>query len=182
LKTKKTLFCWKKLAADISLLQLINNKIEINSLELVGISANLNRDTKAIFNFDYIIKAFAPEKNKSDSPPMQFSVEEIKLDRIQFKYTDAVTKNNLYANLKHFETKIKTFDLNEMSFEIPKAKINGLKLKLKQGLVQISNATKVAAIKNEPESILKLKLGEIDLAKLISIMKVKKPNYRLIFI
>jgi hypothetical protein len=56
---------------------------------------------------------------------MQFSVEEIKLDRIQFKYTDAVTKNNLYANLKHFETKIKTFDLNEMSFEIPKAKING---------------------------------------------------------
>jgi hypothetical protein len=112
---------------------------------------------------------------------MQFSVEEIKLDRIQFKYTDAVTKNNLYANLKHFETKIKTFDLNEMSFEIPKAKINGLKLKLKQG-VQISNATKVAAIKNEPESILKLKLGEIDLAKLISIMKVKKPNYRLIFI
>jgi hypothetical protein len=67
-----------------------------------------------------------------------------------------------------------------MSFEIPKAKINGLKLKLKQGLVQISNATKVAAIKNE--SILKLKLGEIDLAKLISIMKVKKPNYRLIFI
>jgi hypothetical protein len=32
----------------------------------------------------------------------------------------------------------------------------------------------VAAIKNEPESILKLKLGEIDLAKLISIMKVKK--------
>jgi hypothetical protein len=97
---------------------------------------------------------------------MQFSVEEIKLDRIQFKYTDAVTKNNLYANLKHFETKIKTFDLNEMSFEIPKAKINGLKLKLKQGLVQISNATKVAAIKNEPESILKLKLGEIDLAKI----------------
>ncbi|MFV8353797.1 translocation/assembly module TamB domain-containing protein [Flavobacterium sp. XS2P14] len=164
---KDTLFAGEKLAADISLLQLINNKIEINSLELVGISANLNRDTKAIFNFDYIIKAFAaPEKQKSDSPPMQFSVEEIKLDRIQFKYTDAVTKNNLYATLKHFETKIKIFDLNEMSFEIPKAKINGLKLKLKQGLVQISNATKVAAIKNEPESILKLKLGEIDLAKI----------------
>jgi hypothetical protein len=56
-----------------------------------------------------------PEKTKSDSPPMQFSVEEIKLDRIQFKYTDAVTKNNLYANLKHFETKIKTFDLNKIS-------------------------------------------------------------------
>ncbi|MGZ9736745.1 translocation/assembly module TamB domain-containing protein [Flavobacterium sp. GNP002] len=164
---KDTLFAGEKLAADISLFQLINNKVEINSLELIGISANLNRDSKAIFNFDYIIKAFAsPEKQKSDSPPMQFSVEEIMLDRIQFNYTDAVTKNDIYANLKHFETKIKTFDLNEMNFEIPKAKINGLQFKLKQGLLQISNATKVAAIKNEPESILKLKLGEIDLAKI----------------
>ena len=164
---KDTLFAGEKLAANISLLQLINNKIEINSLELVGISANLNRDDKAVFNFDYILKAFSsPKQQKKDSPPMQFSVEEIKLDRIQFKYTDAVTKNNLYANLKHFETRIKTFDLNEMNFEIPKAKINGLRFKLKQGIVQISNATKVAAIKNEPESILKLKLGEIDLAKI----------------
>lgn len=164
---KDTLFAGEKLAANISLLQLINNKIEINSLELVGISANLNRDQKAVFNFDYILKAFSsPKQQKKDSPPMQFSVEEIKLDRIQFKYTDAVTKNNFYANLQHFETRIKTFDLNEMNFEIPKAKINGLRFKLKQGLVQISNATKVAAIKNEPESILKLKLGEIDLAKI----------------
>jgi hypothetical protein len=45
-------------------LQLINNKIEINSLELVGISANLNRDTKAIFNFDYIIKDLLRQKTK----------------------------------------------------------------------------------------------------------------------
>lgn len=164
---KDTLFAGEKLAADISLFQLINNKVEINSLELVGISTHLNRDSKAVFNFDYILKAFAsPEKQKSDSPPMQFSVAEIMLNRVQFKYTDAVTKNDIYANLKHFETKIKTFDLNEMNFEIPKAKINGLKFKLKQGLVQISNATKMAAIKNEPESILKLKLGEIDLAKI----------------
>lgn len=164
---KDTLFAGEKLAADISLFQLINNKVEINSLELVGISANLNRDSKAVFNFDYIIKAFAsPKKQDSDSAPMQFSVEEIELDRIKFNYTDAVTKNDIYANLKHFETKIKTFDLNEMNFEIPKAKINGLQIKIKQGLVQISNATKVAATKNAPESILKLKLGEIDLARI----------------
>ena len=164
---KDTLLAGQKLAADISLLQLMNNKIEINSLELEGITANLNRDTKAVFNFEYIFKAFAsPEKQKSDSPPMQFSVEEIKLDRIKFNYNDAVTKNDLNANLNHFETTVKTFDLDQMIFEIPKAKINGLRFKLKQGLVQISNKTKVAAIKNAPESILKLKLGEIDFAKI----------------
>jgi hypothetical protein len=164
---KDTLLAGEKLSADISLFQLINNKIEINSLELEGITANLNRDSKAVFNFEYIFKAFAsPEKQKSDSPPMQFSVEKIKLDRIKFNYNDAVTKNDLNANLNHFETTIKTFDLDQMIFEIPKAKINGLRFKLRQGLVQISNKTKVAAVKNAPESILKLKLGEIDLAKI----------------
>ncbi|MFV7236883.1 translocation/assembly module TamB domain-containing protein [Flavobacterium sp. ZB4R12] len=164
---KDTLFAGEKLAVDISLLQLMNNKVEINSVEMEGILANLNRDSKAVFNFEYIVKAFAsPEKQKSDTPPMQFSVEEIKLDRIKFNYTDAVTKNNIIANLNHFETRIRTFDLDKMNFEIPKAKINGLKFKLRQGLVQISNATKVAAAKNTPESILKLKLGEIDFAKI----------------
>ena len=164
---KDTLFAGEKLAADISLFELLSNKVEINSLELVGVSANLNRDSKAIFNFDYILQAFAsPKKQRSDSPPMEFSVGEIRLDRIQIRYTDAVTKNDIYANLKHFETKIKTFDLNKMNFEIPKAKINGLKFKSKQGLVQISKATKIAAVRNEPETILKLKLGEIDRAKI----------------
>jgi hypothetical protein len=164
---KDTLLAGKKLAIDISLLQLMSNTVEINSAQLEDITAHINRDEKAVFNFDYIVKAFAsPEKQKSDSPPMQFSVEEIILDRIKFNYTDAVTKNEVYANLNHFETRIKTFDLDQMSFEVPKAKINGLKFQLKQGLVQISHATKVAAIKNEPESILKLKLGEIDLSKI----------------
>ncbi|MFE3848664.1 translocation/assembly module TamB domain-containing protein [Flavobacterium sp. LB3P45] len=164
---KDTLLAGERLAADISLLQLINNKIEISSLELEGITTNLNRDAKAVFNFEYIFKAFAsPEKQKSDSPPMQFSVEEIKLDRIKFNYNDAVTKNDLNANLNHFETTVKTFDLDQMNFEIPKAKINGLKFKLKQGIVQISNKTKVAAAKNAPDAILKLKLGEIDLSKI----------------
>lgn len=164
---KDTLFAGEKLSVDISLLQLMNNKVEINSVHLEGITAHLNRDSKAVFNFDYIIDAFAsPEKQKTDSPPMQFSVEKIKLDRIRFKYNDFVTKNNLYANLNHFETNIKTFDLDKMNFEIPKAKINGLKFRLQQGIVQISNTTKAAVIKNESESILKLKLGEIDLAKI----------------
>ncbi|MBP6180585.1 translocation/assembly module TamB domain-containing protein [Flavobacterium sp.] len=164
---KDTLLAGKRLAVDISLLQLINNKIEINSLELEDITANLNKDSKAVFNFEYIFKAFSsPEKQKSDSPPMQFSVAEIKLDRIKFNYNDAVTKNDLNAKLNHFETSIKTFDLDQMNFEIPKAKINGLRFKLKQGLVQISNKTKLAVAKNAPESILKLKLGEIDLSKI----------------
>ena len=164
---KDTLFAGKKLALDISLFQLMNNKVEINSVQLEGITAHLNRDSNSVFNFDYIVKAFAsPEKQKSDSPPMQFSVQEIKLDRIQFKYDDLITKNNIYAYLNNFQTNIKTFDLTNMNFEIPKAKINGLKFKFKQGIVESSKSNESSSKKNEPESILKLKLGEIDFAKI----------------
>lgn len=160
---KDTLLAGEKLAVDISLLQLMNNKVEINSMQLEGITTHLNRNSNGIFNFDYIVKAFAsPEKQKANSKPMQFSVEEIQLDRIQFKYTDAISKNNISANLNHFETLLKTFDLEQMNFEIPKAKMKGLKFKLKQGLVQ----TKGITTKNTSETALKLKLGEIDLSKI----------------
>ena len=72
---KDTLFAGEKLAADISLFELISNKVEINSLELVGISANLNRNSKAVFNFDFIVQAFAsPKKQNIESTPMKFSV------------------------------------------------------------------------------------------------------------
>ena len=56
---KDTLFAGEKLAADISLFELLSNKVEINSLELVGVSANLNRDSKAIFNFEFTFKGDA---------------------------------------------------------------------------------------------------------------------------
>ena len=163
---KDTLFAGEKLAVNISVLKLIDNKIEINSVQLEGITAKLSRDAQAVYNFDYILNAFAsPEQKKSDSPPMEFSVSEIKLDRIRFKYSDAITKNYLYTNLNHFETKIKIFDLDQMNFEIPKAKINGLHFKLKQGLAQKSDNDAVPTNKTT-QPVLKLKLGEIDFAKI----------------
>ena len=134
---KDTLLAGEKIAVDLSLFQLMNNKIEIKAIELKGITAHLNRGSNAVFNFDYILKAFAsPKKPKDDTTPMEFSVEEIKLDEIKLKYADAIAKNDLNVTLNHFETKIKTFDLDQMNFEIPKAKVKGLKLKLKQGLGQ----------------------------------------------
>lgn len=162
---KDTLLAGKKLAIDISLFKLIDNTVQINSAQLEDITVNINRNKKAVFNFDYIIKAFAsPKKPKVNSAPMQFSIDEINLDHVKLKYTDAVSNNDLYVNLNHFDTRIKTFDLDKMNFEIPKAKVDGLKFRLKQGLVQTSNET--AAVKNTPKSILNLKLGEIDLSKI----------------
>ena len=163
---KDTLLAGEKLAIDISLFQLLNNKVEINSLEIEGISSNLKRDAKGIFNFDYIIKAFtAKEKpKKEDSTPLQFSLGEINLNRIKVNYKDALSKDYFYINLKHFNTAIETFDLDKMNFEVPKITINGLELKLKQGLAKTTNKT--IPDKGSSKIPLKLQLGEIDFRKL----------------
>lgn len=159
---KDTLLSANKLAVDINMFQLINNKIEINSIDFQGITANINRDSASIFNFDYIIKAFSsPNNQKPNTSPMTFSLGKINLDTITLRYTDAFSKNKLYIKLNHLQTRIKTFDLEAMDFEVPKIKINGLNLKLKQGIVQNNNQEN-----STPQTSYKLQLGEIDLSKI----------------
>lgn len=159
---KDTLLSAHTLAVDISMFQLINNKIEINSIDFQGITANINRDSTSVFNFDYIINAFSsPDNQDPDTTPMTFSLEKINLDTINLKYKDAFSKNDLYIKLQHLETRIKTFDLEKMDFEVPKIKIKGLTLKFKQGITQTTTQAD-----NAPQSTYKLLLGEIDLSKI----------------
>ena len=118
-QTKKVLLSAKKLKVDISLLELINNKIEINSVVLNQVAANIHRDEVGVFNFDYIIKAFATsEKPKNQSSPTVFSIDKINLDKIKFNYIDDVSKSKLAINIDHFDTKIKTFDSQKQLIEI----------------------------------------------------------------
>ncbi|TRX43017.1 translocation/assembly module TamB domain-containing protein [Flavobacterium restrictum] len=164
---KDTLLSGKLLAVDISLLQLVNNKIQINSIALEGITSYLNRDKKGIFNFDYLTKAFAtPDDPKDTSTPMVLSIDKIDLNQIKINYNDALSHNEASVVLKHFDTRIKTFDLDAMSFDVPKFKINGLQLKIKQGLLtKAVTATQQSQSKTATPD-LKLKLGEIELKKI----------------
>lgn len=166
---KDTLLAGEKLAVDISLFKLISNEVEINSIDLKGIVANVKRDKDSVFNFDYIIKAFASaDEPKKDSKPMKFSIGKVTLDNIRVTFDDAITKNDLNVNLTHFDTRIRNFDLDKMDFEIPKITLDGLKLKLNQGaLIQeiAQNTVEVAddAVQS-PE--LKLRLDKINLSNI----------------
>ncbi len=54
-----TLLAGDELAVDISFFELFDNKIELNSVNLQGVTANISRDKNAVFNFDYILKALS---------------------------------------------------------------------------------------------------------------------------
>ena len=166
-QNKDTLFAGDTLAVNLSLLQLINNKVAINTIDLSGITAHIKKDSNGTFNFDYILKALASQDiQKTDSAPMEFSVDEIQLDRINFRYSDAVSKNEIATYLNHFKTTIKTFDLNEMNFDVPKIKISGLQFKLNQGVASVKKTSATATENNAAEKPLKLKFGDIDLGKI----------------
>lgn len=164
-ENKDTLLAGTKLSVDISLLKLIDNVVELNSVELEGITATISRDKNANFNFDYIIKAFASNKKvDTTATPMEFSIDKINLDNVKFKFNDKVTGNNITANITHFDTRIKTFDLNKMNFYIPKAKLNGLKFILKQGVPIVQN--KVVTKNSTSQNNLKIKINDLDLANI----------------
>lgn len=161
-----TLLAGTKLSVDISLIKLFNNVVELNSIDLQGITATISRDEKSTFNFDYIIKAFASDKKvDTTTTPMEFLIDKVNLDNVKFKFNDAISGNFIVAKITHFDTRVKTFDLNEMNFEIPKAKLNGLNLKLKQ-VNPIAQNT-VSTKKTSSENDLKIKINELDLSKIV---------------
>lgn len=160
---KDTLLAGKKIAVNLDMYGLLNNKVDISYVELDGIVAAVERNPAGEFNFDYIIKAFASQEKKTDSPPMEFSLDKIVLNNIKAKYVDAVSKNDIRLKLGHLETRIKTFDLNQLDFEVPKFKVNGMQLSYKQGIAQGIASPKTTTSKS-PD--LKLKLGSIDLSKI----------------
>ncbi|HMK06686.1 MAG TPA: AsmA family protein, partial [Flavobacterium sp.] len=166
---KDTLLYGDKLEVNISLFKLISSQVEINSIDLNGINANITRDKDSVFNFDYIIKAFDSKEPKDpNAEPTKISIDKVNLDKINLKFNDKITKNDLKVYFAHFDTRIEKFDLDKMDFEIPKIKLDGLNLKLKQGklLQEIAQKTTEVADSLAKNTNIKLKLGTIALSKI----------------
>lgn len=162
-----TLLSGTRLAVDISLFKLMDNELEINSVDLDGITGKIQRNKDGVFNFDYIIKAFDSGKPKDTTtgPPMKISVNKINLDQVRVKYDDDITGNYLTANIRHFDTKFEEFDLDKLAFEIPKINLEGVTVRFKQSMVdEIAQTTQKAAEEASKQPNLTLKLGEINLA------------------
>lgn len=132
-----TLISGDTLRVDISLFKLFDNTVEINELDLRGITANISRTLPdSAFNFDYIVRAFATEEVEETSSDttaaMGFSISKINLDRIHIRYSDDIVGTEAEFRLGHFDTRIKTFDLEKMFFDIPEIAIHGVQTSLQQ--------------------------------------------------
>ena len=168
---KDTLLAGDKLKVDISMLKLLKSQVEINEINLEGITTKIYRGRDSVFNFDYIIKAFAGEQKKEPQPEdttstMKFSVDKIILDRINVSYKDLTTGNDIKFILGHFDTRIKEFDLDKMKFTVPCINLNNVNATIIQTPAG-STIGQVAAVDTAVTPLnLDLSLGIIDLKKI----------------
>lgn len=168
-----TLLAGDTLKVDISLFKLLNNKVEINELDFRGVTAHISRSLPdSAFNFDYIMRAFLseekPNKPIDTTASMAFSIDKINLDRIKIKYSDDVIGTSADLHLGHLDTRIKTFDLERMFFDVPKINVNGLTSTVRQW--SVATATDVPTAKSlgieskvNDETPLDIRIGNLDL-------------------
>nr|WP_315246820.1 translocation/assembly module TamB domain-containing protein [uncultured Flavobacterium sp.] len=162
------LLAGKRLEADVDLVKLISSELEINSVSLENVKANIYRDKNGIFNFDYIIKAFESKEPKDqDSKPFKIAIVKINLDNINFNFKDDFAKNDVKVKLLHFDTYFNKFDLDKMNFDIPNINLNGLKLVLDQDAVEKIAEVSVKTVDTiSKRKDFRLKLDKIRLSKI----------------
>lgn len=134
-----TLLAVKKFDVGLDMWQLINSKADLTSIDLEGVRANVVRNPQGKFNFDYIIDAFATsdkEQEQKPSKPFIISLDKIKLKDIGISFNDQQSRNDIQAYFKSFDTRVKTFDLQNNNYAVNDINLDGLKLKLKQDLVE----------------------------------------------
>lgn len=132
-----TLLAVKKLDVGLNMLKLINSTADITSVDLEGLTANVVRKKDGKFNFDYILDAFATsDKEETPSKPFIISLDKINLKDIGVTFNDQQSGNDIKLYFKSFDTRVKTFDLNKNTYAVNDINLDGLKLKLKQDIVE----------------------------------------------
>ncbi|SEV89404.1 Family of unknown function [Chryseobacterium wanjuense] len=132
-----TLLAVRKLDVGLHMWKLLKSTADITSVDMEGVRANVVRKPDGKFNFDYIIDAFATsDKEESPSKPFIISLDKINLKDIGVTFNDQQSQNDIKLYFKSFDTRVKTFDLNNNKYAVNDINLDGLKLKLKQDLVK----------------------------------------------
>ncbi|GGD71137.1 hypothetical protein GCM10011514_39040 [Emticicia aquatilis] len=125
--TKDTLVSGKRLYLDIDMLALLQNRADINQIELQDIRLKINRTLPdTTFNFNFILKAFdSGPSADTTSKPFDVGMKGVKLQNVHITYKDAVLGTDADANFAFLETKFDKFNLNKSQYHL--ASINGNK-------------------------------------------------------
>jgi hypothetical protein len=133
---KDSLLWGNRLSVDIAMFKLLQNRVEIKSIDLDGIGINIKRvGTDTTFNFSFIQKSFASAgnevKTKADSSkPLFFKLGAITGKNILVKYIDDLEGINTHLSLASIHTEVKEFDIDKSVYAISDLAMESLNVKL----------------------------------------------------
>lgn len=143
-KTKDTLIAGKQLKVDIDMFKLLHSEIQINEINLNQITAKIKRQLPdTVYNYQFIVDAFSSPTDttaKKDTSSMKMAIKKIIVDKTRLVYFDIVTGNDVAVYLNHFDTRIDTFDPNNLKYSVPSIVLNGVQARIKQLKPLVVNA------------------------------------------
>ena len=136
-RSKDTLISGGSIKVNVDLFDLITgNGVDIQSVELDNITAKVKRQLPdTVFNFQFIIDAFASTDTSSkeeDTSSTPITLGSVELNKVRVIYKDVITGNDVGAYLEHFDTRLKTFDLEKMQFTFAPITLQGLTARIYQ--------------------------------------------------
>jgi translocation and assembly module TamB len=150
---KDTLLYAGRLSIDTDLWALTRHEIQLNDISLENMTANISRPANdSAYNFSYILKAFASDstapKKDTVQKPWKFSLENINLEKINARYHDLLTGNNLDLNLGLLEVSMDEFDLEHYKIVVDEIVLKDVRTTILQ--TKLPEVTEEVAEEKQP--------------------------------
>jgi translocation and assembly module TamB len=133
-RNKDTLIFGQSLKVDINMYKLIFGEIQINDVLTSSLKVKiLRRPPDSVFNYQFILDAFASDKPKAEeNEAIKMAVDHILMENTHFTFKDYMSGNEAVFYIKKFKTIIDVFDPTELKFDVPEIDISGVKGSIKQ--------------------------------------------------
>lgn len=143
-QTEDTLVYINELEAGVSILPLISGNISVSRIDWDGLVANVNRDQDSIFNFQFLIDAFAGEAKpdtatKENSELPQIGIGPIDLANFRVHYRDEIIGMDSRLNLGKLRLRTKDIDLNTMEVKLRSLELSDVSGEVEQWLAVSSS-------------------------------------------
>lgn len=152
-----TLVYSKELQAGLSFASLIDGKIHLSTIDWNTLIARVNCSKSGVFNFDYVIDAFASASETTDTS--QSTLPEISLSPINFydfdlHYLDSSSGINARLKLGHLALSADSINLNQNHFAIDELILKNTKVSLREFSTAIVKTTNTNAESDTSKSSL----------------------------
>jgi autotransporter translocation and assembly factor TamB len=115
------------LIVNISLFAILKNDINLEKIDLNHSVIHLKQDKDSIFNYQFLLDAFASEDTTTSSTPYKIKIGDVHLQDIQASAN--LLSGNFQIALKSTSLQMKEMNLDKMLFDIKKIDIDQLNLK-----------------------------------------------------